>query len=129
MTYQTDYLVTINEISETAISLVKNWLTEVGMHTECSFDLQTARKAQVGCTCPHHGTGSCDCQIVVLLVYSQRTGPVTLVAHSQDGRTRFGLVDQPEGGELKHLEELIRERIITGAYSIINEDEAASAII
>lgn len=125
--YQAEYLVTINEICETSISLVKARLSEIGMHTECTFDLQTAREAHIGCACPHHGTGKCDCQIVVLLVYSQRNGPITLVAHSQDGKTRFGLVNQLKGGKLEYLEKLIREHIITRAFSIINEEASAKS--
>lgn len=84
---------TIDQPSEVSIPLMVARFTDLGMQVERSFDLQTARGAHVGCTCPHHGTEQCDCQIVVLLVYGQDASLVTLVAHGRDGRTRFALID------------------------------------
>ncbi len=110
-------LMTINENSETSISLVTEWLSERGMQVECSFDLRIARKANIECTCPHHGTEYCDCQIVVLLIYGEKPGPDTVVAHSQDGRTRFGLVNHPDQEEPSYLKDLFRELIVAGLVS------------
>ena len=52
-----------------------------------SFDLQRARNADTGCTCPYHGESQCDCQVIVLLVYLSNGEPYTLLAHGRDGIT------------------------------------------
>jgi len=97
MMTHTDSLRTINQPSEIVIPRMTSMLMEQGLQVERSFDLRTAREAHVGCTCPHHGTERCDCQIVVLLVYGEDDNPATLVAHGRDGRTRFALANHPEG--------------------------------
>lgn len=64
---------------------VQTWvtqqLTDAGFRVVQTFDLQVARLAHSDCTCPHHGTDKCDCQMVVLLIYRKREHPVTLVLH------------------------------------------------
>lgn len=92
----TNSLGTFNQPSEASIPLLLEKIALQGYHVERSFDLRAAREAHVGCTCPHHGTEKCDCQIVVLLIYGQEERPVTLVAHGRDGRTRFALVNHPD---------------------------------
>lgn len=104
-----DSLGTINQPSEASIPLLMEKISQQGYHVERSFDLRVAREAHVGCTCPHHGTEKCDCQIVVLLVYGQEEGPVTLVAHGRDRRTRFALVHHPDGEFSIPLEDEIRQ--------------------
>jgi len=106
----TNALGIINQPSEVAIPRMTSILMERGLQVERSFDLRTAREAHVGCTCPHHGTEKCSCQIVVLLVYGEDEYPATLVAHGRDGKTRFALANQPDGeisipvvGKLKRL--------------------------
>lgn len=105
----TDSLGTINQPSESSIPLLMEKISQQGYHVERSFDLQTARGAHVGCTCPHHGTEQCDCQIVVLLVYGQDASLVTLVAHGRDGRTRFALVHHSDREFSIPLEDKIRQ--------------------
>jgi len=61
-----------------------------------TFDLQLARTNQGQCSCPHHGTELCDCQMVMLLIYGLQELPVTLVCHGYDGWTHLSLVDSPE---------------------------------
>ncbi len=76
-----------------------------------SFDLQVARAAHPNCTCPHHGTAQCTCQMVVLLVYTGKPYPTAvLVVHGHDGRTHIGQVvdgNQPE--ETARVEAWIRQ--------------------
>ncbi len=71
-------------------------LKRAGFEVRRSFDLQVARAAHLDCSCPHHGSQRCDCQMVVFLVYAQQNPPATLVVHSRDGQTQFVLVDTPE---------------------------------
>jgi hypothetical protein len=67
-----------------------------GLRSARSFDLRIALTTPTECTCPHHGTEPCDCQMVVMLIYDMRGSPATLVAHSHDGQTWIELVDTPE---------------------------------
>ncbi|MEW5987586.1 MAG: hypothetical protein AB1791_13215 [Chloroflexota bacterium] len=62
-------------------------LARRGFYVVRGFDLRSALAAYGGCPCPHHGTAQCSCQYVVLLVYGETAEPVTLTAHSCDGRT------------------------------------------
>jgi hypothetical protein len=90
------HLLTLNIESETAVEWVTQRLKDKGLQVIRSFDLQVARAAHVDCTCPHHGTAQCDCQMIVLLVYGQGVQPLTLVAHGHEGKTHFAMVDSPE---------------------------------
>ena len=76
---------------EAAISWISQQLISLGLIVKPSFDLKTAKSAHIDCTCPHHGTVQCDCQIVVLLVYGENEGPITLVVHSQEGRSYLSM--------------------------------------
>lgn len=60
-----------------------------------SFDLASARANHVDCSCPHHGTDLCDCQMIVLLVYGSAGRPVTLTIHGRDGLVRLAVVTDP----------------------------------
>jgi len=76
---------------EAAISWINQQLISIGLIVKPSFDLKTAKSAHTDCACPHHGTVQCDCQIVVLLVFGENEGPISLVVHSQDGRTNLSM--------------------------------------
>jgi len=88
------------------------WFTEqvndAGLQVVRTFDLQTARHANIDCPCPHHGTDQCDCQMVVFLVYRTGHQPISIVAHSYDGQTRFSVVDNPQQHADPHLEATMR---------------------
>ncbi len=94
---------------------VQGWvdqqLTAAGFRTVQTFDLQVARLAHSDCTCPHHGTADCDCQLVVLLVYEQDDEPSTLVIHSRDNRTWLSLAGPVSARRDQHPEQAI-ERLI-----------------
>jgi hypothetical protein len=94
--YPTSAILTLQSDSQAAIEGSIRRLEQSGLQVIRSFDLKVARAAHVGCTCPHHGTVQCDCQMVVLLVYGQAGPPVTLVAHGHDGQTHIVLVDTPD---------------------------------
>jgi hypothetical protein len=101
--YQTSVVLPIQSDSQTVIEQTIQRLELAGLQVLRSFDLQVARAAHVGCTCPHHGTDQCDCQMVVLLVYGRDGPPVTLVMHGHDGQTQLALVDTPEPRPAVHL--------------------------
>jgi hypothetical protein len=81
--------------SEEAVRWIAESLALVDLQVATSFDLRTARAAHTECSCPHHGTAACDCQMVVLLVYGKDAYPATLVVHGRDGRTFLSLADTP----------------------------------
>ena len=58
-----------------------------------TFDLRDTRDREAACTCPHHGTAQCDCQMVVILVYGEDDRPASVVVHGHDGQTWFSLVE------------------------------------
>lgn len=68
-------------------------LNSAGLQVEQTFDLQVARVSHGGCSCPHHGTEQCSCQMVVLLVRSEDTEPLTLILHGNDGETNLTIVN------------------------------------
>ncbi len=81
-------LCNIADDCEAVISRLTRHLTAAGFHVVRSFDFQRARAVHADCTCPHHGTAACDCQMIVLLIYERSTGqPVSLIAHGHDGAT------------------------------------------
>ncbi len=88
-------MVTLECPSEEAVRWITEALALADLQVATSFDLRTARAAHTGCSCPHHGTTSCDCQMVVVLVYGTDACPATLVVHERDGRTYVSLVDTP----------------------------------
>lgn len=81
---------------EAVITWIKQQLSKLALVVKPSFDLQEAKSAHTDCTCPHHGTSQCDCQIVVLLVYGEDEGPISLVVHSQDGYTYLSMMAVPD---------------------------------
>ena len=77
---------------EAVIDWISQQLAKLDLVVKPSFDLQTAKSAHTDCTCPHHGTSQCDCQIVVLLVYHLDEDPISLLVHSQDGYTQLSMM-------------------------------------
>ncbi len=94
-----------------AIPWVVSQMGGAGLQVQCTFDLQLARLAHTGCPCPQHGTEHCDCQMVVLLVYADNFQPISLVAHSHDGKTWLSLVDTPQQRADPRLEAAIRKAV------------------
>ena len=94
--FQGSVILTLQSDSQVVIEQSIQRLNLAGFQVVRSFDLKVARSAHIDCTCPHHGTEQCDCQMVVLLVYGQESPPVTLVAHGHDGQVQIALVDAPE---------------------------------
>lgn len=100
---------------EDATQWVSARLQRAGLRPYRTFDLRTARAAGSDCTCPNHGTAACDCQLVVLLVYSeQQRAPATVVLHGYQGRTWFMLPEAPDAA--------LEERILGALAPAGHED-------
>ncbi len=107
------------------------WLTErlrqAGLQVVQTFDFQAARAAQGQCSCPHHGTEQCDCQMVVLLVYENGNPPASLVAHGRDGQTWFTLVEAPQPGPDERFEAAILDVLAPHIFALKLEGPAYAA--
>lgn len=91
-----------------AYQLTSEWLQEAGLRLVRTFDLHTVRSGMDGCSCPHHGTEDCDCQLMVLLVYKVGERPVTLILHGEGDSTWFTTADAPASGDNSALSVEIR---------------------
>ncbi len=103
-----------NQSCEDAVQWIDRRLGAAGLQTVLTFDFQAARSARVECACPYHGSHPCDCQMVVLLVYSRTgpvdgCGPVSLMIHGREGRTWLYLIDTPQQRADVRLEAVIRQ--------------------
>jgi len=78
---------------EEAVLFVVQRMQQAGLTVMRTFDLHETRVEHTGCSCQHHGTDQCDCQMVVLLVYGKDTSPVSLIAHGHSGQTWFSLAE------------------------------------
>lgn len=108
----------VNQTCDDAIQWVWNQLTEAGLQVMRTFDLKDARAAHLECTCPHHGTELCDCQMVVLLVYAGNRQPLSLVAHGHDDHTWFYVVNTPQQRADPRLEIAVRQTLIPPASTL-----------
>lgn len=78
---------------ETCLRAVRQALVQGGLSVYQSFNLQAAAAAtNLACECPHHGTGQCNCQYAVLLIYGEAPAPMVLTLHSCDNRTEAQIV-------------------------------------
>jgi hypothetical protein len=120
MSDNSPFLIIVQSYDE-AIAWVTRRLSSVGLHVMRTFDFQAARLAHTDCPCPHHGTEQCDCQMVVLLIYGGENQPISMVAHSFDGKTWFSLVDTPQQRADPRLEAAIMRALITQSLAPSNE--------
>jgi hypothetical protein len=89
---QSSHLFSLKADSESVLAFLTTAFNDAGVQVMRSFDLQAARSAHTQCTCPHHGSDQCSCQMIVLLVYDNELSPVTLVVHGKDDVTHLGLI-------------------------------------
>jgi hypothetical protein len=104
-------LLLLNCPCDTALRWIKERLAQAGLRTMQTFDLQSARHAPQECPCPHHGTGACDCQMVLLLVYGEGSEPLTLLLHGNQGQTWISLVEEAQQSVVSTLGKEIREAL------------------
>jgi hypothetical protein len=105
-------------------------LSEKGFAAYTTFDLQRARTSLRNnelVPCPHHGSGRCTCQYLVLQISHPGGSPSTVVLHGYDNSTRVALisaatekVDEGVATELCEAFELVRKRVNEGAPSLHN---------
>ena len=88
-------LLTLERPYDEALRWIGETLELAHLQVATSFDLRTIRTVDTDCSCPHHGTAACDCQMAVLLIYGADAQPATLLVHSSDGRTCISLTDFP----------------------------------
>ena len=123
---QPTYLLTLNFDSDQAVEQLTRRLTDDGFQIVRTFDLQTARTAHTNCSCPYHGTDECDCQMIVLLVYDKHGQPLTLVAHSQDGKTHFELVDSPQQRPQRLIKGAILQALALEGFASIRQSKSTN---
>ena len=123
---QPTYLLTLNFDSDQAVEQLTRRLTDDGFQIVRTFDLQTARTAHTNCSCPYHGTDECDCQMIVLLVYDKHGQPLTLVAHSQDGKTHFELVDSPQQRPQRLIKGAILQALALEGFAAIRQSKSTN---
>jgi hypothetical protein len=83
----------IDSSCDQALQMTKKQLSQAGLWTVQTFNLNTARLGPHSCSCPNHGTDECDCQMIVLLVYGEVAEPATLILHGNNGKTWISLAD------------------------------------
>jgi hypothetical protein len=113
-------LFSIKKPCDSVVIAACDCLVQGGMRVIQSFDLQLARANQGPCSCPYHGTELCDCQMIVLLIYSVQDIPVTLVCHGHDGWTHLSLVDNP-GQKVSQESVSIIKEILSPLKLILSE--------
>lgn len=94
-----------------AVVWVTNRMTTLGLVVMQTFNLRIAQIIRADCPCPIHGTGECDCQVIVMLVYRTGSEPSTLLVHGFGGRTWLSLANPAQRPMDKHLEENIRSSL------------------
>ncbi len=105
----------INRDFDRTLERIVTELSGFGLQTLRTFDFQDARHPNPDYTCPYHGEGPCDCQMVVLLVYQGSRRPVSLVLHGHDMQTWLYLVDTPQQHADPYLRAAIQQVIDTEA--------------
>ena len=110
-----------------AVRWISNHLTQSGLQVVQTFDLHTTRFDHSLCSCPHHGTQQCDCQLVVLLVYENGYPPASVIAHGHDGQTWFTLVDSLKQSVPVGLEAAIQDALAPHIFAMNLEDLANAA--
>ncbi len=110
-------LLKVNKACDDSVLWATHRLEEAGFQAVRTFDLQVARLARFDCLCPHHGMENCDCQMIVLLVYKGKRGPITMLVHGYDQTSWFYLVNTPQQPVEPRLEKTIQE--VLGADQLV----------
>jgi uncharacterized protein (DUF302 family) len=105
---QASHLLTIPAEGAQVIERLSQAFRNAGLQVFQTFDLKSARASHASTACPRHLLGPCDCQLVVLLIYAEAGQPLTLLAHSQDGKTFLNLVDQVSPESLQQIDSLLQ---------------------
>ena len=109
----------LDQTCEQVQAWVTQQLTNSNFRVVQTFDLQVARMAHQDCTCPHHGTDQCNCQMVVLLVYQKKGDPVTLVIHGQEGKSWLSLTSLDGRHISQRFETAIQRTLQQGSINLL----------
>jgi hypothetical protein len=120
-------LAVLPEETNQVVDLLTQDLSRDEIQVTRSFDLQATRAVHVGCSCPHHGTDQCTCQLIVLLIYERQNPPITLVLEGRDGQTWVSLVMTPGEKVLPHLLDIIQAILLPDTAVEILTDESVDA--
>jgi hypothetical protein len=110
---------TIEQPGEEAILWTIRLLENAGLRVLRTFDLRGARQSHPACPCPHHGTEACDCQMSVILIYTQDQSPASLLIHSFQETTWLYLVTTPGQPNQHRLDIMIREILAQPVPNVI----------
>ena len=114
----------LDQSCEQALNWISERLTGAGLSATQTFNLQVARLAHPDCLCPYHGSSSCTCQMIVLLVYSKHEDPSTLVIHGQDSRSWLSLANPAGRHSNQHLDNVLRRILISSLPTLSPSTEA-----
>jgi hypothetical protein len=115
-------LANINLDCEIVIAQIIQEFASLGLRVMRSFDLKSTTAIN-DFACSHHADQFCDCQLVVLLVYSADSVPASIVVHSHRGKTEVDLADSPNNRPGLELEKIIRLAFETNiAASLFTEE-------
>src|SRR6266540_2342627 len=103
---------TLSENCKQVDGWVRARLSRARLRVVQTFDLQIARLAHPDCSCPHHGTEQCSCQLVILLIYGKQEEPATLVIHGQDEKTWLSFSTPMETRSHQSLEASVRHLLM-----------------
>lgn len=120
-------LAVLPEDTNEVVDLLSQELPKSDLQITRSFDLQATRAVHAGCSCPHHGTEQCTCQLIVLLVYEGQNPPITLVLEGRDGQTWVSRVSTPGEKILPHILDLIRTTLLPDTAVEVLTDESVDA--
>ncbi len=93
MMNQINSILTLPLNCDSSVELICKIFMDSSLRVTRSFDLKSACSAFSNNICQVHGDGTCDCQLVVLLVYNQERLPVSVVLHGHNGKTQLGFAD------------------------------------
>jgi hypothetical protein len=119
-------LIVIDKNCNQVIAEISRLLTGSGFTVVESFDLQDARASHSGCTCPHHGTNQCTCQLAILLVYGEDAMPVSLMIHGNDERTELSINETPGQIITPAMKAKITSTLQPGYFIFADHDSMAS---
>lgn len=104
-------ILSVNQPCDETLQWTKGQLLQADIRFVQTFDLHAARAGSHDCQCPNHGTGECDCQMVVLLVYGKGTEPATLFLHGNNGQTWLSIAESPRQKTDTKLHTAIRQAL------------------
>lgn len=116
-------LLSLDQDSEQFAREVSGQLSGSGLQVVRSFDLQSARGAQLAYACPHHGTDGCNCQLIMLLAYGQDQSLVTLVIYGCDQQTWVSIVNRPEQRVEARQEMSVLRALSPGNFAFAGQGE------